>query len=202
VLRRGVCVLVVLLSAIAAARAQDGMVHRPDLVFRKDSILLFGGTFSAGNMGQSLVPFSHHDDSAIVGGAYGRDLWTAPWDFVFSAELGVAGRYYGDASAEVWGAAGLRQRFSLGPARLSLGLFVGLSAVSGPTAIERGREIKHGGADSTLLFYFTPELGFQLASWPDLEFVYRLHHRSGLLKTLGGMGEGANAHVFGVRWHY
>jgi hypothetical protein len=199
-----VCVVVLLLSATIAGRAQDGFAQPPDLAFRKDSILLFGGTFSSGNMGQSVVPFSYYEeDSVIVGGAYGRDLWTAPWGFVFSAELGLAGRHYGETSAEIWGAAGLRQRFSIIPAvRVSLGVFVGLSAVSGPTEIERGRELKHGDADSTLLFYFTPELGFQLAAWPNVEFVYRLHHRSGLLKTLGGMGEGTNAHVFGARWYY
>jgi hypothetical protein len=201
-LYRGICILLLWLASGLPARGQDAVnTDRRDLTFRKDSVLLFAGTFGTGNMSQSAIPFAHRDDSYIVGGAYGRDLWVSPWNFVFTTEIGVAGRFDGGASAEIWGAGGFRQRVSIGVARLSLGLFVGLSAISDPTDIERAREIRKDG-DATLLFYFTPELALQLAYWPQLELVYRLHHRSGLFQTLGNLREGANAHVLGLRWYY
>jgi hypothetical protein len=200
VFRRGFCVLLLLLAASVSGQGQD-VVHRKqsELVFSKDSILLFAGALSTGNMEQSLVPFSHPDGNFIIGGAYSRDLFEA-WTFVFSAEVGLAGRFGDGSSGEIWGAGGLRYRIPISDvARLSLGLFVGLSVVTDPIGIERVREARHDG-DATLLFYFTPELALQLASWPNTELVYRLHHRSGLFRTLGNMVEGTNAHVLGVRW--
>ncbi len=55
---------------------------------------------------------------------------------------------------------------------------MGLSATSSAMGVERLREIQHGG-DSTLLFYFSPELAFSFASIPNVDFVFRLHHRPG-----------------------
>lgn len=191
---RDVVIAIILLAQCSSARAQD-------VLFRKDSILFFGGVYSSGNMGQSLNPFYKHESNYVLGAAYGRDLIDLALDFVVGAEVGVAGRFGDGSSAEVWGGPSIRHRgipigdlFAIAP-----GLIVGLSAVTRPIGIEREQEIKHNG-NATLLFYFSPELAFLIKQWPNTEIVYRLHHRSGLNELLGKMREGSNAHVLGLRW--
>jgi hypothetical protein len=191
---RGVCVALTLLVACVSARASE-------LLFRKDSLFVFGGVFSSGNMGQSINPFYQHESNFILGAAYSRDFVDLGWNVVFGGELGLAGRLGDRSSAEVWAGPTFRhQGIPFGNiVTLTPGFTVGLSAVTAPIGIERAREIEHDG-NSTLLFYLAPELGFRFDNWPNTEIVYRLHHRSGLLGTLGKMHEGANAHVLGVRW--
>ncbi len=50
--------------------------------------------------------------------------------------------------------------------------------------------------------YFGPELAVSLVNRPDIEFVYRLHHRSGAEGTFGKLYEGYNANVFGIRYKF
>ena len=173
-----------------------------DVLFSKDSIFVFGGIYSAGNMGQSLNPFYKHERSYIVGAAYRRDLFDIGPLFVFGAEAGIVGRFGGAASAEFWAGPSLRLRgIPLGrDLTLAPGIVAGLSAVTKPLDIERQRELEHTNGNATLLFYLAPELALQFAKWPNVELVYRLHHRSGLYDTLGRMQEGSNAHVLGLRW--
>ena len=54
----------------------------------------------------------------------------------------------------------------------------GLSFTTNSIGREREREIAYGG-NARMLLYFGPELTFSFINNPDLEFVYRLHHRSG-----------------------
>ena len=71
-----------------------------------------------------------------------------------------------------------------------------LSAV---TAISR-RLSPEGGA--RLIGYLSPEIFFALVDHSEWEIVLRLHHRSGANGTFGGMGEGYNASVAGVRYRF
>jgi hypothetical protein len=191
---RVVCVAWLLLAAIVPGRASD-------VYFRKDSIMVFAGQYADGGMGDNLNPFRSHEDAYIIGGAFTRTLFDLGWNLYLVGEVGLAGRYGDRASAEVWGGPGFRiHGIPLGGLGwLSLGVTVGLSAVTGPVGSERDRAIYRKG-DPTLLFYFAPELALRLAAWPDFEIVYRMHHRSGFQYTLGHMLEGANAHVIGIRW--
>ncbi len=193
---RSIGIALMLLVACGPGRAADAL-------FRKDSIFLFGGIYSAGNMGQSLNPFYRHERSYIVGAAYRRDLFDIGPLLVFGAEAGIGGRFGGAASAEFWAGPSLRLRgIPLGrDLTLAPGIVAGLSAVTKPLDIERQREMEHTNGNATLLFYLAPELALRFAKWPNVELVYRLHHRSGLYDTLGRMQEGSNAHVLGLRWH-
>ena len=192
---RSIGMALMLLAACGAGRAADPL-------FSKDSIFVFGGIYSAGNMGQSLNPFYKHERSYIVGAAYRRDLVDIGPLLVLGAEAGIGGRFGGAASAEFWAGPSLRLRgIPLGrDVTLAPGMVAGLSAVTKPLDIERQRELEHTNGNATLLFYLAPELALQFAKWPNVELVYRLHHRSGLYDTLGRMQEGSNAHVLGLRW--
>ena len=77
----------------------------------------------------------------------------------------------------------------------------GLSFTNNSIGFERGREIAWNGSARTL-FYFGPEIIVSLQRFSDVEFVYRLHHRSGANGTLGNLREGYNANVFGIRYKF
>ncbi len=172
-----------------------------EVLFRQDSIFLFGGIHSTGNLGRSLNPFARHDDSYLVGAAFARDFLPLGTHIVVGGEIGAAARFGNRASAEFWGGPNVRLRpLPIGEALAVVpGVVVGLSVVTKPTDIERQREIARNG-DATLLFYLAPEVALLIRQWPNLEIVYRVHHRSGLFGTLGRLEEGSNAHVLGVRW--
>ena len=184
-------------GAQPASRRQNA-----ELDLRTDSVLVFTGAFSKGNLQQSLTPFYPHESNYLVGAAYARDFTNLNWGFVLGGEIGYAARFGNDrGSSELWLGPTLRHRgfpignlFTLAPA-----LSLGFSAVTAPIGIETDREIKHTGT-AGILFRFSPELAFRFKAWPNFELVYRVHHRSGLYGVLGDLKEGSNAHVIGLRW--
>jgi hypothetical protein len=170
----------------------------------RNAVWAFGGWFTTGEMYSSAIPLmGGFEGTVILGGAYERRFYESPRGFQLSGELGAAARLGPLSSAEGWGAIGIGYRgFKLGSAIIAPAFFVGLSAVTGASAMEpvRIRQWSPGGVgDPRLLVYLGPEVAFRHASIPDFEFVYRLHHRSGAWATLGNMKGGNNAQVFGIR---
>ena len=196
-----------LLHATGSSLAFSQSVSRPsapELGLRCNSVLVFGGVFSKGDLGQSLNPFHPHENNYLVGAAYARDFANLDWGFALAGEIGFAARFGDDrGSSEFWVGPVLRHRgipvadlFVLSPA-----LILGFSAVTAPIGIETDRESAHRG-NASLLFRFSPELAFRSKAWPNFELVYRIHHRSGLYGVLGDLKEGSNAHVVGLRWFH
>ena len=145
-----------------------------------------------------------YTDNYLIGAAFGRDFRDLGAGFVLGGVAGVAVRLGDDddTTGEVW--AGLRLRHHglvIGDLAISPGVTAGLSAVSGPTEIERLREISRDG-DATLLGFVGPELSFRLRQAPDIELVYQLHHRSGANGFFGDMAEGFNANTIGLRYRF
>jgi hypothetical protein len=196
--RIGLAILVFFLSASAqAADSKDTW----DVAFRKDSVMVFGGVFSSGNMSQAAVPFSRSENNYMVGAVLHRHIADLPWYFVFGAEVGVAGRFGEREAVEAFTALNLRfwgLRFG-NWVTIAPGLSAGFSVVSDTLGVERQREIVRGG-NATLLFYLQPEISLMFHQWPGTELVLRLHHRSGAYGTLGKMHDGANVHTIGLRW--
>ena len=191
---RGICTALLLLASTISGWAEE-------LAFRKDSITVFGGFYTTVNMVESFNPFAKHDSTYLIAAAYRREFIKLPWNVVIGGEVGVGLRFGSGSFGEVWAAPTIRVvGIPLGSfASMSLGLSAGFSAITNPTDLERQREHEHSG-DTTLLFYFSPEIAFAVAELPKMEFVLRLHHRSGLYGTLGRMREGSNAQTIGVRW--
>jgi hypothetical protein len=167
-----------------------------------NSVFLFGGQFTTVNISGSLIPTAPHESNYIVGGAYERDFYQK-WGFVLGAEVGLADRFGMGTSVEVW--AGPKVIYTglvlFDSVRIAPGLTFGLSAVTKPVGIEATRQAAVGG-NATLLGYLGLELATSFLEFPDLEFVYRLQHRSGAHGIFGTMWEGANANVFGVRYRF
>jgi hypothetical protein len=189
----------------------------------KQSVLLFGGRTNSGNLGDTFkfgigVPSSELTyDNYIIGGAYQRDFLQFNSGLLLGAEVGLAdrvGRYkiccatvaYADSvmhSAELWAGVGFRHEgLNLFDAfRISPGFVFGLSAISNPIGQEGDHQFVHRGS-AKLLFYLGFEVAFGLKSLPNTELVYRVHHRSGAYGTLGGLKEGNNANVIGIRQRF
>jgi hypothetical protein len=167
-----------------------------------NSIFVFGGQFTTEIISKSLLPWAAHENNYIVGGAYERDLFQR-WGVAFGTEIGLADRFGMGNSVEGW--AGLQVRYTglvlFDSVRITPGFTFGLSAITKPVGIEAVREADAQG-NATLLGYLGPELAVSFMGFPTLEFVYRLQHRSGAFGHLGGMKEGANANVFGVRYRF
>jgi hypothetical protein len=53
-----------------------------------------------------------------------------------------------------------------------------------------------------VLFYLGFDLALALANFPNTELVFRIQHRSGGYGTLGGMKDGNNANVVGIRQRF
>jgi hypothetical protein len=195
------------------------LTDRPSL---QQSIFVFGGRTNSGNLWNTMlfgtaVPGALVYDNYIVGGAYQRDLLEFNSGFLIGAELGLADRFghyrvccdsitYSSNlahSLELWGGAVLRHRGAtlFDTIGISPGFVFGLSAVSNPIGQEALHQIDHAGS-AKVLFYLGFDLAFTLANLPNTELVFRVHHRSGGYGTLGGLKEGNNANVIGIRHRF
>jgi hypothetical protein len=185
-----------------AADVFDGVSLPTWLDQPPNSILVFGGQFTTENFYRSFIPTVPHESNYIVGGAIERDFFQK-WGFVLGAEVGVANRFGMGNSYEGW--VGLHVRYSwlvlFNSLRIAPGLTFGLSAITKPVGIEAAREAEAQG-DARLLGYLGPELAVSFVGFPNLEFVYRLQHRSGASGNLGRMNDAANANVFGMRFRF
>jgi len=167
-----------------------------------NGVLLFAGQFTTVDVYRSLLPTAPHEANYIAGGAYERDFYQR-WGFALGTEIGAAERFGMGKSFEAW--AGLNVRYTafvfLNSVRIIPGITFGLSAITRPVGIEAERETDVQG-DARLLGYLGPELAVSFVNLPNLEFVYRLQHRSGANGTLGKMSDTANANVFGIRFRF
>jgi hypothetical protein len=170
---------------------------------RLNSIFVFAGTLTDGNMGESVNAFKVPSErNHIFGAAYDRDMLNLGKGVVISGQVGVADRFGDGNSGEFWGGARIRTSFTIfNGLSITPALTAGLNAVTSCIGIECQREIEHNG-NAHLLFYFSPEVAFTLQRYPNFDLVYQLHHRSGLFQTLGKMEEGTNANVLGIRYHF
>lgn len=188
----------------------------------KQSVFGFAGRTNSGNLGSTFAFGSGAAeaiffDNYIIGGAYQRDFIQFNSGVFIGAEVGLADRfgYYTLCcesivrsnrlahSAELWGGISLRHEgLALFDAiRISPGFVFGLSAISNPIGQEALHQVIHQGS-AKVLFYLGFDLAFALANSPNTELVLRIHHRSGGYGTLGGLKEGNNANVVGIRHRF
>jgi hypothetical protein len=167
-----------------------------------NGVLLFAGQFTTVDITRSLIPTAPHETNYLAGGAYERDFFQR-WGFALGTEIGGAERFGMGRSFEGW--AGLNVRYTafvfLNTVRIIPGITVGFSAITRPVGIEAEREAAAQG-NATLLGYLAPELAVSFVNFPNLEFVYRLQHRSGAGGTFGKLSDTANANVFGLRFRF
>lgn len=173
----------------------------PGETAKPNGILVFGGAYTAETAGGSW-PWASPDytDDYFIGGAYTRDVFDLPLGFALGGEVGASLRFGNtDASGEIWSGGRLSHAgIVLGNLNIAPAVTLGLSAVSDTLPIEEEREELYDGT-ATLLGYIGAELSFRVKTMPNVELVYRLHHRSGGDGFFGDMHEGSNANALGVR---
>ncbi|TNM66822.1 hypothetical protein FHP24_10335 [Aliirhizobium smilacinae] len=155
-------------------------------------------------MAESANPFGvDYEDHPIFGIGYQFFPYSIG-SVKLGLEAGLAGRFGGNANAEIWG--GVVGRYDAieiaNTIRIIPSFTFGLSHV---TETMDGREKNNEDArkgNASTLFYLGPELSFSAVSRPELEVFWRLHHRSGAWGTLGDMHGGSNANVVGVRYNF
>jgi hypothetical protein len=195
------------------------LAHQPAL---KQSVFLFAGRTNSGNLKDTFAfgigaPGIQFYDNYIVGGAYQRDFFQFNSGLLVGVEVGLAdrfGRYriccdaitYSDGvmqSVELWGGASFRfdGMALFDTIRVAPGFVFGLSAVSSPIGQEALHQLDREGS-AKVLFYLGFDLTFALANFPNTELVFRVQHRSGGYGALGGMKEGNNANVIGIRQRF
>jgi hypothetical protein len=167
----------------------------------RNDISLFGGVFADGSFG-NVVKFwgADYTDNYMIGGVAGRDFRDLGAGFVLGGVAGAAIRFGedDDTSGELW--AGIRIRHHglvIGDLAIAPGFTAGLSVVTGPTELERQREIYYDG-DATLLGFLGPEVAFRFRQAPNVQ----VHHRSGADGIFGSMGEASNANIIGLRYRF
>ena len=188
----------------------------------KQSVFGFAGRTNSGNIGDTFAfgvgaPQRIFYDNYIIGGAYQRDFFQFNSGVLIGAEIGLADRFgnyticcdtiaYSNSmkhSAELWGGVSFRHQgvALFDTVRISPGFVFGLSAVSSPIGQEALHQFDHQGS-AKVLFYLGFDLAFALTSSPNTELVFRIQHRSGGYGTLGGIKEGNNANVIGIRQRF
>jgi len=188
----------------------------------KQSVFGFVGRTDSGNLGSTFVyglnaPQIMFYDNYIVGGVYQRDFFQFNSGLIVGAEVGLADRFghysvccdttvYSNSmvnSAELWGGASFRTKglALFDTVQISPGFVFGLSFISNPIGQEGEHQIVHQGS-ANMLFYLGFDLAFALTKLPDTELVFRIQHRSGAYGTLGGLREGNNANVIGIRQRF
>lgn len=165
-----------------------------------NAVFGFGGVLTKGGLGDTILFQAGYGSDWILGGGYQRFVLSNRWGFSLGGEMGVAGRFDGSTTGEIWAAGVIRHAgFTLFD-RLSIAGSVsfGFSAVSGPNSIERQREIAHNG-NASFLFYLRPEIDVSTPRLPGTELFIATQHRSGGNGVLGNLAEGSNASVIGIR---
>jgi hypothetical protein len=161
---------------------------------------------------ESFIPPWQYNfgDSGLVGAAFSRVLLDGGQWADIEAELGVGQRFGSLHEQEVWVA--LYGRWKYFPwndhVRTSLAISTGLNYADGIPPYEAQVSVSGTDHGSNLLHYFGPELTLGLPSYPNLDFVVRIHHRSGGQEIWGyapifkGVNGGAQELVFGLRDHF
>lgn len=170
----------------------------------EDKITIYGGTLMRGVFpGDALIPFgSGFDGNGIIAASAQRTLYRFDNGVQFGVEAGLAARFGDKLTGEAWAGGSIGHRgWSLGKFTFAPAVVAGFSAVTDTTGIEAIREAARGG-NATFLFYLGPEIAVRHEKFPNVELVYRLHHRSGGHGTLGNMHEGANANLLGLRFAF
>lgn len=191
-------------SLFAATLSFSGVALAQQAPDRDQAVFAFTGRYVDAYIEHSLTPFlANYEDNFVLGGGYQQFVLEPLPDLHLGAEIGLALRGGTAASGEIWVGPVLRyDGLRLGDnLRVSPSLTVGLSAVTGPIGVEAERAQRRN-ADPTLLFFMAPEISVSTVDNPDTELFYRVQHRSGAWGTLGGMADGANAQVIGIRFKF
>ncbi|KQT58226.1 hypothetical protein ASG52_22530 [Methylobacterium sp. Leaf456] len=203
------CALVGPLAGGREARAFDVELRSPFAPCRADcTATLFAGQLVETSMWEIFLtkhqgPWDWRwGSSTFVGGAFSREVVRFDRFAAIETEVGVGKRFGSLHEGEGWGALYFRWKWFPWDAylRTTLGISIGLNYATGVPVFEARRA---GVEGQNLLHYLSPELTFGLPSRPDLDLIFRFHHRSGGdLPFFNRAGGGAQYGTVGLRYRW
>jgi hypothetical protein len=140
-----------------------------------------------------------YEDDLFVGTALSRELGRFGCCWHLEPEAGLGQRFGAQDETEVWAALYLRYRgFPWDHVLVtSFAISTGLNYATGISELEKERSRDDQG--SRLMHFFSPEVTFALPRRPEVELLFRLHHRSGVFGLVSDAWGGAQYGTVGVR---
>ena len=199
-MRLGLCCTGLAVSLLSAAL--PGLAAEPEAPLRRDNgVAILGGIFSPDVFSDIvLTPWNTRTDSIyLLSGSYNRRLTTVLNHLDIEVEGGLGRRFGDNNRAEAYSALGLRWRQFPWNDFLTTSFAV---YPIGPSYVANlsPAEVSKDGKSSNWLNFFSIELTLAAPSTPQLEALFRLHHRSGVFGLINGSTNGADFLRVGARY--
>lgn len=170
---------------------------------RPNGIAVFAGIYSSDVFSDIVAtPWdTRTEDIYLLTLSYNRRLATVFRHLDIEVEGGVGRRFGDNNSFEAYAALGLRWTYFPWNRylRTSFAVYpVGPSYVADLSPSEVAKD----GRSANWLNYFALELTFAAPSLPELEVLFRLHHRSGAFGAINGSTNGADFLSVGARYRF
>jgi hypothetical protein len=173
------------------------------------AVAVYGGPFIQDSMADVLfkdpeLPFTwdYRTDDVLLAVSASRHAATLFGRIDVEPEIGFAHRFGRQDESEVWGA--LYGRWRGLPwdqvVTTTFAASIGFNYAFSVTEVERARADPAEG--ERLLHFFSPEITFALPSRPDVELLFRFHHRSGVFGVLSDTRGGAHYGTVGLRFRF
>jgi hypothetical protein len=141
-------------------------------------------------------------DDHIAAVAVSRRVWSV-WEHLdIEPEIGAARRFGKQDEVEFWGAFFFRYRgFPWDRAIVTTAaISTGVNWASDVSDVEQERAKDQEGAQ--LQHFFSPEITFALPSRPNLELLFRFHHRSSVFGLMNDSFGAAQYGTVGLRYRF
>lgn len=175
------------------------------------AVSIYGGTFVEDSLAKILITridlpsnWDYASDDHLIATAISREAgWFWDGRLSLEPELGIGQRFGRQEATELWGGLFLRYHgFPWdGVVRTTVAISTGLNWASEKTAVERDRN-QNDNEGSHWLHFLAPEVTFSLPSRPDVELMFRMHHRSGIFGLINGASGGAQYATVGLRLRF
>ena len=195
--------LLLAFTALPAAAWQPGELFAP--CHGDCGAAIYAGNYIETPMGEAIVtspsPPSHWDYDTgdhFVATALSRVAWRFS-RFTIEPEAGIGQRFGRQDATEVWGAFFLRYHGFPWDDRLvtTVAISTGMNWASEVTEVEN--EKARDGSGAQWMHFFAPEVTFALPSRPNLQLLFRFHHRSGVFGLINDDGGAAQYGTVGLR---
>ncbi len=167
---------------------------------------IYAGNFIETPMGEALVTspqlpsgWDYDTGNHLIATALSRVAGHFGTHFTLEPEVGLGQRFGGDSATEVWGALFLRYHgFPWdGTVVTTFAASTGINWASEVTDVEAQKA--NNGDGSQWMHFFAPEITFALPSRPNVQLLFRFHHRSGVFGLVNDAGGGAQYGTVGLR---
>jgi hypothetical protein len=166
---------------------------------------IYAGNYVDTPMGEALLaspqlPFAWHYEKSdhLVATSLSR-IARSFWRFTLEPEVGIGQRFGRQRATELWGALFLRYQGFPWDDRLvtTFAVSFGLNWASEVTKVEQERADDDTGA--RWMHFFAPEVTLALPSHPNVQLMFRFHHRSGMFGLINDTGGAAQYGTVGLR---